>query len=206
MITVWGRASSSNLQKVTWTLDELGVEYKRHDRGRQFGGTDTEEYLAMNPNGLVPTVKDGDLVMWESHAICRYLARTYNGDGLLPSDPAGVFQVERWMEWNTAHLAPSIFPMFLAAREANDLAVAKEDRFNKTVAMAGKFMSVMDQHLASENYLALGRFTLSDIICSVSLSRWLFIGHNFDDVPNLRAWYDRVGEREACQRHNIASF
>ena len=206
MITVWGRASSSNLQKVTWTLDELGVDYERHDRGREFGGTDTAEYLAMNPNGLVPTVKDGDLIMWESHAICRYLAKTYGGEKLLPADPAGAFQVEKWMDWNSTHLAPSVFPMFLAAREANDLAVAKEGRFDKNVAMAGKFMGVMDRELSNRDYLTGEAFTLSDLVCSVTLSRWLFIGHNFDGVPNLSSWYDRVGAREACKKHNIASF
>ena len=96
MITVWGRASSSNVQKVLWVLDELSVDYERIDCGREFGGLDTPEYLAMNPNGRVPTVKDGEEIFWESHSICRYLCRVYGGNHLLPEAPAAAAQVEKW--------------------------------------------------------------------------------------------------------------
>ena len=206
MITVWGRASSSNLQKVTWTLDELGVEYERHDRGREFGGTDTADYLAMNPNGLVPTIRDGDLVLWESHAICRYLARTYEGEGLLPSDPSRAAQVEKWMDWNASHLAPSVFPMFLAAREAKDMAVAKEPRFEKTVAAGRKNLQIMNDQLAGQDYLAGDAFTLADMICCVTAARWIFVGYDLEGLENVAAWFDRCNGRPAGQRHNLVSF
>ncbi len=89
MITVYGRATSSNVQAVMWGIGELGLEYRRLDYGLNFGGNDTPEYLAMNPHGLVPTIKDGDLVLWESCAILRYLASKYGDGGVFwPSDPA----------------------------------------------------------------------------------------------------------------------
>ena len=206
MITVWGRASSSNVQKVTWTMDELGVEYERIDRGREFGGLDTPEYLANNPNGRVPTVQDGDLIMWESQAICRYLARTYDGDHLFPADPNAAFPVDKWMDWNIAHLAPSMFPMFLAARSADSLEVAKDAKFDKVVAEARRCLGIMQGILSGQDYLAGNDFTLADLVCAVSVSRWLFVGYDFGDEAGVAAWYGRVSERPACQRHNVVSF
>ena len=83
MLKIWGRTTSSNVQKVLWCCAELGIEYDRVDLGGPFGGNRDPEYLRLNPNGLVPTVNDGDLVMWESNTICRYLCTTRNGDSAL---------------------------------------------------------------------------------------------------------------------------
>jgi glutathione S-transferase len=106
MLKIWGRATSSNVQKVLWCCAELDLEFERVDVGGPFGGNRDPEYLAMNPNGLVPTVKDGDLVMWESNTICRYLATVHNGERLYPRDPAARTHVERWMDWQLAVIAP----------------------------------------------------------------------------------------------------
>src|SRR5438034_8862245 len=92
-----GRASSSNVQKVLWCCAELDLPFERVDLGGPFGGNRDPEYLQLNPNGLVPTVKDGDLVMWESNTICRYLASTRDGERLYPRDPVARTHVERWM-------------------------------------------------------------------------------------------------------------
>ncbi|MEM7425889.1 MAG: glutathione S-transferase family protein [Pseudomonadota bacterium] len=206
MITVWGRASSSNVQKVVWTLDELGVPFERIDLGREFGGLDTDDYLGMNPNGRIPTVKDGDVILWESQAICRYLCRTYEGAALLPEDPAAAAHVEKWMDWNIAHLAPSVFPMFLQAREANDIAVARDARFEKLVAEAQKNLAILNDALAGQDYLCGDAFTLADLTVSVSLSRWAFVGFDLSGFDALAAWEARVGERPACRQHNVVTF
>ena len=102
MLKIWGRATSSNVQKVLWCCAELDLEFERVGVGGPFGGNRDPEYLAMNPNGLVPTVKDGDLVMWESNTICRYLATTRDGEHLYPRGPATRTHVERWMDWQLA--------------------------------------------------------------------------------------------------------
>ncbi len=99
MLKIWGRTTSSNVQKVLWCCAELNIPYDRTDWGGPFGGNRDPEYLRLNPNGLVPTVIDGDLVMWESNSICRYLAATRDGESLYPRDPAARTHVERWMDW-----------------------------------------------------------------------------------------------------------
>src|SRR4029077_508277 len=96
MLKIWGRTTSSNVQKVLWTCAELNIAYDRVDHGGPFGGNRDPEYLRLNPNGLVPTVIDGDLVMWESNTICRYLCTTRNGESLYPRDPVARTHVERW--------------------------------------------------------------------------------------------------------------
>ena len=89
MITVWGRATSGNVQMVMWAIAELGLDHKRLDVGGKFGGNDTPEYRAMNPNGLVPVIQDGDgPFLWESAAIVRYLGATYGDEQFWPSSPA----------------------------------------------------------------------------------------------------------------------
>lgn len=206
MITIWGRASSSNVQKVLWTLDELGVPHERIDLGREFGGLDTPDYLGMNPNGRIPTIKDGDLILWESHAICRYLCRTYNGSALLPDEPAAEAHVEKWMDWNLGHFAPSVFPMFLQAREADDIAIVTEPRFEKFVTEARKNLKILDEALSDAEYLCGGQFTLADIVVSITLSRWQFVGFDLAGFDAVAAWNDRVNQRPACQQHNVVSF
>ena len=116
MLKIWGRATSSNVQKVLWCCAELDIEFERVDVGGPFGGNRDPEYLAMNPNGLVPTVKDGDLVMWESNTICRYLAATRNGEHLYPRDPAARTHVERWMDWQLAVIGAADGPAAVRPR------------------------------------------------------------------------------------------
>src|SRR5712692_8330695 len=99
MLKIWGRATSSNVQKVLWCCAELNIPFDRVDHGGPFGGNRDLEYLKLNPNGLVPTVIDDDLIMWESNTICRYLAATRNGERIYPRDPAARTHVERWMDW-----------------------------------------------------------------------------------------------------------
>ena len=89
MLKIWGRNTSSNVQKVLWCCGELDIPFERVDIGGPFGGNQDAEYLAINPNGLVPTIRDGNLILWESNTICRYLASTHNGERLYPSAPAG---------------------------------------------------------------------------------------------------------------------
>ena len=104
MLKIWGRATSSNVQKVLWCCGELGIPFERVDVGGPFGGNQDPEYLALNPNGLVPTVQDGELVLWESNTICRYLATTHRAERLYPVAPAGRALVERWMDWQLSTL------------------------------------------------------------------------------------------------------
>src|SRR3546814_7981784 len=108
MIVIHGRANSSNVQKVLWLFDEIGLPFERVDRGGKFGGLDDPDYLALNPNGLVPTVIDGDLVLWESQAILRHYARQNPGAALFPGNPADAARSAMVMDWNITTLWPPI--------------------------------------------------------------------------------------------------
>ena len=112
MITLWGRSSSANVQKVVWALEELGVSYEHVPLGGKYGGNDTPEYLAMNPNGLVPTLRDGALVVWESHAIVRYLAAQYGAGSLWPADPRERTLVDQWTDWTATTYQPAWIGVF----------------------------------------------------------------------------------------------
>ena len=96
---LWGRKTSVNVQKVLWALEELGLDYERLDAGGAFGGLDTSDYVAMNPMRKVPTLQDGDLVIWESNAVVRYLAQAYGDGALAGNHPADIGRADMWMEW-----------------------------------------------------------------------------------------------------------
>ena len=97
MLTVWGRKTSSNVQALMWCIGELGLPFRRFDIGHKYGGNDTAEFLAMNPNGTVPVLKDEDgEPLWESGAILRYLAARYGDDAFWPRDIIRRAQVDKW--------------------------------------------------------------------------------------------------------------
>lgn len=200
MLEIWGRNSSSNVQKVLWCCDELGLEYKRYDVGRGFGGTDTPAYLAMNPNGLIPVIKDGDLVIWESNAILRYLASRYGGEALFPAELGQRSEVDRWHDWELGTLAPAIFPVFWGlirtpVAERNETAIAA------AVKTLSGLWGVLDRHLRDNPHPACGRLTLSDIALGNSIYRWFAFPIERPDMPGLRDWYDRISQRPGFVTH-----
>src|SRR5258708_7920388 len=107
MLRIWGRRSSINVQKVMWAVGELGLAHERIDAGGPFGGLDTDEFGAMNPNRRVPVIDDGGTVVWESHAIVRYLAEKYGAGLLAPADLSLRAQSDMWMDWTVADLQPA---------------------------------------------------------------------------------------------------
>ena len=123
MITVWGRKTSSNVQAVMWALAELGLDCERLDVGGAFGGTDTPEYRAMNPNGLVPTIRDRGVFRWESAAIVRYLGAKYANASFWPTDPVERARIDQWAEWSKTTFGPTlltgIFLPLIVTREEN---------------------------------------------------------------------------------------
>ncbi|MEW9806861.1 glutathione S-transferase family protein [Mesorhizobium sp. ZMM04-5] len=206
MITVWGRITSANVQAVMWALAELGVESKRIDTGGAFGGTDTPEYLAMNPNKLVPTIQDGDLTMWESAAIVRYLGATYGDDGFWPSDPVARARIDQWAEWAKTSFAPTllggIFLPLVATRE--------ENRDAKAVAAAVTRMQglarIVDARLARSPFLGGERLAFGDCIFGTLLYRYFTVDFERADTPHLQAYYDRLRSRPAYERSAMISY
>jgi len=200
MLKIWGRATSSNVQKVLWCCAELDLEFERVDVGGPFGGNRDPEYLSMNPNGLVPTVKDGDLVMWESNTICRYLAATRNGEHLYPRDPAARTHVERWMDWQLAVIGPPmgqlLFGLVRSTPETRDPAAIEGARRRAAAAW-----TIIDDEVRDRPYLAGDHLSLAEIVLGTQIYRWFAFPIERPELPNLRAWHDRMHQRPGFKKH-----
>src|SRR5579871_4287489 len=193
MLKIWGRTSSSNVQKVLWCCAELDIAFERVDLGGPFGGNRDPEYLAMNPNGLVPTVKDGDLIMWESNTICRYLCTTRGGERLYPKDPAARTHVERWMDWQLAVVGPPmgqlLFGLIRTKPEARNPAEIEGARRRALAAW-----EIVEDELKGQPYLGGDALSLAEIVLGTQIYRWFNFPLERPNLPNLRGWYDRMRE------------
>jgi glutathione S-transferase len=200
MLKIWGRATSSNVQKVLWCCAELDIPFERVDLGGPFGGNRDPEYLGMNPNGLVPTVKDDGLIMWESNTICRYLAATRNGERLYPRDPAARTHVERWMDWQLAVLCGPmgqlLFGLVRSTPETRDAGAIESARRRALTAWA-----MVDDAVQGQPYLAGAELSLAEIVLGTQIYRWFTFPIERPELANLRAWYDRLRQRPGFKTH-----
>jgi glutathione S-transferase len=202
-LTIWGRISSVNVQKVVWCAEELGLTYERIDAGGAFGVNDTPRYLAMNPNGLVPTIDDDGFVLSESNAIVRYLAARHGAESLWPEALQARAQVDRWMEWQSTEWTPSMRDVFWqlvrVAPEARDAGAVEASR-RKSEKLAG----ILDAHLASRRWIAGEGFTLADLVNGCAAHRWLHLPMERVPRPNLERWYGELRSRAAS--HAVTSL
>lgn len=194
MLKLLGRKTSGNVQKVIWLLEELGQPYEREDYGRQFGNTGDAAYLALNPNGKVPTLLDGDLAIWESNSILRYLANK-TGRGLYPSDPAARSRIERWMDWQLAALNTPYMAIFRESKKAPEERSADLADLGKELdRQLGLLESAMGEWVAGSE------MSLADICLGPIVARCLNFPVELSALPKLRAWHARVAAREAFQK------
>jgi glutathione S-transferase len=200
MLKIWGRTNSINVQKVLWSCAELGLQYDRVDAGLAFGVNNTPEYKALNPNGLVPTIDDDGFILWESHAIVRYLARKHGTGKLWPSDAREAADADRWMEWYSTTLWPNVRPIFhnlvRTAPEKRNMAEVEDNRQKLTANLA-----ILDEQLAKRKNISGNTFTVADIPIGVAAYRWFNLPIERRSLPNLEAWYKRITERPAFQQH-----
>lgn len=204
-ITLWGRLNSANVQKAVWALEELGLRYQHVPLGGSHGGLDDPAYRAMNPNGLVPTLRDGDLVIWESHAIVRYLSGAYGSGKLFPVDPRERAIVDQWTDWTATTFQPAWVSVFwLLVRTP----VPQQDRaaIDKAVAATLRCYRIMEERLGQVPYLAGQRLTYADIVAGASMYRWMTMPIDRPAMPNLEAWYGRLNEREAFRKAIRVSY
>jgi glutathione S-transferase len=205
MIEVWGRRSSSNVQKVIWALDELGLKFDRHTMGGSFGGNREPAYLKMNPNGLVPVLRDGDVTMFESNAIVRYLAARYGDGTLRPKEAKGLAAAEQWMEWQQQDVVPSISAIFW-----NEVRLPKAERNANAIAAAeanlAKTLPIADNALASSEWFAGDRFSFGDIVMGVLYWRYFKVGGKTLDLPNIERWFGALQQRPAYQKWIMVDF
>ena len=193
MIRLLGRQTSGNVQKVIFCLEELGLRYIREDYGRQFGNTSTDAYRKLNPTTKVPTLIDGDLVIWESHAILRYLAAVH-GPALTGATPAERTMVERWMDWllgalNTPYVAVFKDVKKAPAERAPDFAAQSAD----LVAQ----LKILDGHIAGREWFALERLTIADLALGSIVKRCLEFAIERPPYAGLERWQSAIEARPA---------
>ena len=198
-LVIWGRLSSINVQKVVWCADELGLGYTRHDVGGRFGGVDTPRYLAMNPNGLVPTIDDDGFVLNESNAIVRYLAAKAGDTALWPDALHARADVDRWMEFQSTEFTPAtrdaFWQLVRTAPEARDAGVIEASR-----QKSEKRAAVLDSQLRGRRYLCGDGFTLADLVNGCTAHRWLNLPLAREPRPGLERWYAEISSRPASRQ------
>jgi len=207
MITVYGRATSSNVQAVMWAIGELGLDYERLDYGHVHGGLDDPEFRAINPHGRVPAIRDGDLTMFESCAILRYLAARYgDGGAFWPADPVDRAAVDKWAEWAKSSVGVDFtVPIFwlrvrTAARDRDESALARN------IARFESRLDRIEEQLEQHDYVAGPDFSLADIVFGHVLFRWFDMDIPRQPRPAVEQYYARLQDRPAYLEHVMISY
>ena len=205
-LTIWGRTNSINVQKVLWVCEDLNIAHRRIDAGMEHGVNKTPEYLHINPNGLVPTINDGGFILWESHAVMRYLIRrsesavSPNVESLYPVNIKGAALVDQWLDWVNTVAWPAMRPLFwgwvrLKPEERNlqDLENSRQ--------LVIKALTMFDVHLKNSTYAAGEYFTLADIPISLIVYRWFNLPIDRPHFEHLERWYTLVGKRAGFKKY-----
>ena len=199
MLKIFGRTNSINVQKVMWTVAELGLPHQRVDAGMAHGVVNEPWYADLNPNRLVPAIDDGGVVLWESNVIVRYLAARHAAGMLMPADAALRARAEMWMDWQQTSL-PGFGPLFLGLirtpPEQRDMAAIRAGQENTEGALR-----LLDKYLANRTWMIADHLTVADIPLGCVAYRWYALPIERPELPNLRAWYQRLTARPAFAQH-----
>jgi glutathione S-transferase len=206
MLTIYGRRSSFNLQKVMWLVGELGIPHRHVELGGSFGGLDTPEFRALNPHGRVPVIDDGGVVVWESHAILRYLAARHGDDVLWSQDPAQRSLADRWMDWSQCSLQPDFLSGVFWGYYRTPAAQRDMRAVDAKVRRCAEHFRRLDDLLADRQFLLGDRLTLADIPAGTNLYRYFNIDISRPNVPNVLRWYHALQERPAYRQHVMVPF
>jgi len=201
MLQIKGRDTSSNVMKVLWACAEMNIPFEREDIGGKYGGNDTADYRALNPNGLVPTIiEDDGYVLWESNACVRYLAAKHDFGGLYPEDLKTRFSAERWMDWQVTTVSPSMIPVFRGM-----IRTPPEQRDPDAIEAGRKKLSanmaILNDWLADNAWMAGDAFSMGDIPVGIAAWRWFNMPIEREDYPYLKRWCDALCKRPAYQAH-----
>jgi len=201
MLRIWGRANSSNVMKLLWLCEELGLPFERVDAGGAFGRTQEQAYLAMNPMARVPTLEEDGFTLWESNTILRYLvARHAPGSALYPAEPRARAGVERWMDWQLGHLTSPmttiLFTLYRTPEPQRDMAALARAREE-----AEGYWAIVDAALDGRDWLAGHELTLADIALAPYLHRWMVFPIERTTMPRVEAWHARMMPHPGFARH-----
>jgi len=198
VLKIWGRGNSVNVKKALWAMEELGLKYERIDAGMEHGVVKTPEYQKMNPNSLVPTIDDDGFVLWESHAIVRYLAAKHGAGTLWPADLKQRADSDRWMDWAytfQASLRAVFWGLIRTPAEKRDLKAIEEGK-----KRCGELLAIPDQALAHKPYFVGNSLTIGDIPLGCHVQLWMRLPIERPSHPNLERWFERLCARPAYKR------
>ncbi len=199
MLTIWGRANSSNVKKVLWCAEELKLPYERIDAGGAFGQVNDASYRALNPNGLVPTIQDGDFILWESNTILRYLAAQYGETKLYASTPKERAKIEQWMDWTASSFAApfrDIVVNLIRAPEAERNKAVADDAIKRCTEL----FEITNRLLETQPYFGGNHFSIADITIGPIAYMWFEMKLNSQEMLPLQEWYKRLQQRPAFQK------
>ncbi|WP_416423127.1 glutathione S-transferase [Pseudomonas sp. App30] len=200
MLKVWGRKNSSNVRKVLWCAEELQLPYQAIDAGGAFGLVNEAEYRSKNPNGRVPMIEDGELVLWESNAIVRYLCAQYGGESTwFNADPAARASADKWMDWTTSTLADPFKPLFWGVLRTP---AEQQDwvQINAAFKAVVEVLAVANEALAQQPYLSGSEVGMGDIPLGCFIYAWFEMPIERPPMPHLEAWYERLQQRPAYRK------
>ena len=201
MLKILGKPVSINVRKVLWLCEELALPCELEPWGAGYRDTHVPEFLALNPNAMVPVIVDGDVVLWESNTICRYLAGKQGRDDLLPRDVLARARVEQWMDWQAGDLNNSWRYAFMGLVRRSE---AHQDpgALAASAASWNRHMAILEGQLErSGDFVTGATFTLADIVLGLSVNRWFMTPIDRPVLPHVQAYYDRLAERAAFRRH-----
>ena len=205
MLKIWGRRTSSNVQKVMWLVAELGLEHERIDVGGRFGGLDSPEFLKMNPHGRIPVLEDGSTVIWESHAILRYVAASSRDERFWPADPAARARSDQWIEWTQTGLQRSFMDLFWGFYRTPE--PERDPAFVKSaLERTNSDFQVLDGLMEERRFLSGDSLALADIPAGTTLYRYFEMDIVRPSLPNIEAWYARLQESQAYRDHVMVPF
>ena len=201
VIKIWGRKTSANVQKVMWAIGEIGLPHERIDIGGPFGQNREPAYLAMNPNGLVPTLEEEDgFLLWESNAIVRHLAAKHRAGALEPADLRARALANQWMDWQLSVAGPAITDAFIGLirtpPEKRNHAAIEESKTKTTTAMI-----ILDAQLAKTRYVAGDGYSYGDIPVAIMVYRYRQLVPERPPLPEMERWYAEVSARQAFKDH-----
>ena len=198
-LKIWGRLTSVNVQKVMFCVEELALPHERIEAGLAYGIVDTPEYLAKNPNGLVPLIDDDGFLLWESNAIVRYLAGKHATGSMLPSDAQRRADADRWMDWQTTTLQPAMGGAFMnlvrLPPEKRDATAVEPSRKRSEACVA-----ILEGALARHQFVAGDSLTIGDISLGPAIHRWLNLPLDRERRPHVERWYGELWQRRSAQR------
>ena len=207
MLTIYGRATSSNVQLVMWAVGELNLPHERLDYGHVHGGLDTPAFGAMNPHRKVPVLKDGDLVVWESAAILRYLAARYgDGGAFWPADPRDRARVDLWAECGKAELCQNFTIPIFWSRVRTPAADRDDAALTRAIVQFDDYLRLFAEGLDAQPYICGDTLSAADIVIGHLLYRWFTMDIPRAENPVVEAYYQRLAQRPAYRAHVMVDY